>query len=65
LPINATCVGTPTWKFFKKIQGFSLAHSFRGKAGSSQFDLGCNVMRVEVVLEDVGARENGAKAQTT
>jgi hypothetical protein len=23
----------------------------------------CNVMRIEMVLEDVGARKNGAKAQ--
>jgi hypothetical protein len=31
------------------------------KNGKKPFDSGCKVMKVEVVLEDVGARENGAK----
>jgi hypothetical protein len=35
LSINATCVGTPTWKKKKKTLSFNIARSFRGKAGSS------------------------------
>jgi hypothetical protein len=33
------------------------------KSGKWPSNLGCNVVKIEVVLEDVGARENGAKAQ--
>jgi hypothetical protein len=44
-----------------KVHSFGLVHNLPKNSEKKSFDLRCKVMKVEVVLHDVGARENGAK----